>query len=189
MGNLLQLVGSIVIGGLLLLILVRTNVGIQRAAIGNGMDRNMVSNTTALAEIIEYDLRKIGYRIASNRISIADSNRLKFKCDIDNNGSPDTIEYYMSDSTALSTTPNPFDKLLYRIVNNSSPNTSNLGVMNIKFFYYDIDGNVTTNVLNIKYVKFQLRTQAPYYSADQYDGSQVFSGAYLERTIRPKNLF
>jgi hypothetical protein len=53
----------------------------------------------------------------------------------------DSINYYLGPTSELSSTPNPRDRLLYRVLNNESPLASNLGVTQFKMVYFDALGD------------------------------------------------
>src|SRR5438046_9552775 len=74
------------------------------------------TNLGAVKDILEFSLRKMGYRVAipsDSAIVIADSNKIKFKGDFDNNGSVDTITYYLN-PTAVTGNANGNTRMLYR---------------------------------------------------------------------------
>src|SRR4030042_1383465 len=138
MAYLLELVGSTIIGGLVILMILQVNSSILDSSTTLSMDKLSQTNLTSLVEEIEYDLRKIGFKATTGaKIITAGTNTISYRCDIDNNGTIDTVAYLMSDTTALSSTANPRDRLLYRTVNGSPSNlTSNLGVTNFRLWYY-----------------------------------------------------
>jgi hypothetical protein len=72
----------------------------------------------------------------------ADSSEIKFLTDLDLNGEMDSIRYYLGPASELTGTPNPRDRLLYRIENNEMPAASNLGVTRFYLVYYDALGGV-----------------------------------------------
>ena len=72
------------------------------------------------AEVIENDIYKMGYRIDSAMLLIADSTEIEFVSDINNNGVNDKIHYYLKDTLSMSGTYNPDDKILWRDLNDAS---------------------------------------------------------------------
>ncbi|MBA4405974.1 hypothetical protein C0389_01740 [bacterium] len=113
-------------------------------------------NLVEVVKLIEYDFRKIGYcydwtKIPNQALAIisADSNRISFLTDIVNttaandygNGVVDTLRYYLGSTSELSVTPNPNDRLLYRVINGEVPKGSNLGVTQFKLTYFDATGD------------------------------------------------
>jgi len=74
-------------------------------------------------------------------ILYADSNSIKFLTDVNNDGVVDSIYYYTGPTSELSNTPNKRDRLLYRVVNNNVPKSSNVGITKFTLKYYDALNN------------------------------------------------
>jgi hypothetical protein len=53
----------------------------------------------------------------------------------------DSIRYYLGPTSELLSTPNPRDRMLYRVLNNETPKTSNLGVTQFRLIYFDALGD------------------------------------------------
>ena len=145
--TLIDILGSIVIGGMLMLILFRLN----DAAVANSFRYNgeliVQKNLVEVVNLLEFDLRKIGYCAVwdnlpnpSKYIVSAYSNSIKYLTDVDSDGNVDTLSYYLGPSSELSGTANPRDRMLYRRVNKSKPLSANLGVTMFKFTYYNVFG-------------------------------------------------
>ena len=105
---------------------------------------------TALIDILEFEFRKIGYckdwtKVAdpTKSIRVAELNRIRFLTDIPSSGNPygdgnlDSITYSVGDTSELASTPNPFDKYLYRQVNTGTVEKLNLGLTQFQFNYFD----------------------------------------------------
>ena len=142
--TIIDIIGSTIIGGLLMLVLLRTNAAAVENTYLNGQDLVVQENLTAVVEILESDFRKIGYckdwtKIPdpSKAILYADSTSIKFLTDINNDGNVDTLYYYLGPASELSGTPNPRDRLLYRVINNGTPRSANLGVTEFKLLYFN----------------------------------------------------
>ncbi len=146
--TILDVVGSVIIGGFLMLILYRTNSSAVENTYNNGSDLTVQENLASVVEILENDFRKIGYcndwtKIPdpTKAIIYADSTSIKFLTDINNDGSVDTLCYYLGPTTDLSGTPNPNDRCLYRAVNGVSSHGVNLGVTQFSLLYYGALGD------------------------------------------------
>ena len=147
--TIIDILGSIAIGGVLLIILWRLDDAATQNVINNGQEVVLQQNLTTVATILEHDFRKIGYCANWNKIpdpskSIvsADSNSIKFITDEDDDGNIDTLKYLLGPTSELASTPNPRDRFLYRILNGVVPQEANLGVTQFKMTYYDAFGNV-----------------------------------------------
>ena len=154
--SLLDILGSTIVGGLLLLILIRlTLASVQNNYDYNG-ERIVQRDLTAVVQLLEYDFRKIGYcakyaNLASYQDSLiqrATDTTISFYTDLPTTAAPygdsilDKVYYYTGPTSGLSATPNPKDRVLYRVVNNGTPSAVNLGVSLFKLTYYDQYGNV-----------------------------------------------
>lgn len=149
-----DIVGSTVVGSLLLLMALRLNAqAIETNAVYQN-NLNLQQSIVALVDIVEADFRKIGYckdykKIQPPNIAIvsADSNAIKFLTDCPRypgdvgDGVVDTIRYYVGPTSELANTPNPRDRFLYRIVNGNTSRGWNLGVTQFNLRYYDALGD------------------------------------------------
>lgn len=137
MWTLLDSIGASLIGGaiifmVLALIMQMNNISYQ-------IDENNLiqSNYTTTMDIFNYDLHKIGYRVQSNKVIIADSVSLKYCTDLEDDGNVDTV-YYTAISTSADSIGN--DIYIHRKVNNG--NNDNIGIVSdFNLSYYDSLGN------------------------------------------------
>ena len=149
----IDIVGSFILFGWLLLTTIRMGVANSENMQTYGGELLVQENLVEVTKLLEYDFRKIGFCMEPNRIPdptraivLADSTRLKFLTDVDLTGSGpdgnvDSIYYFLGPVSELSTTMNPRDRLLYRVVNGETPKGSNLGVTSFRFRYFDSMGN------------------------------------------------
>ena len=140
--TILDILGSIIIGGILLIILWRLDDSATQSMINNGQDVALQRNLTNVATILEYDFRKIGYctnaaQLEDSAITKADSSSITFLSDEKNAGVLDSIRYYLGPVSELTSTPNPKDRYLHRVVNGNSSNGTNLDVIDFKLVYFD----------------------------------------------------
>lgn len=153
--SLIDILGSTIVGGLLLMILLRMNdASVENNYLYSG-ERIVQQNLVEVVKLIEYDFRKIGYCKDWTKINqafaiiSADSNQISFQTDIVNTTAAndygdevvDTLRYYLGSTSELSATPNPNDRLLYRVINGEAPKGSNLGVTQFKLTYFDALGD------------------------------------------------
>jgi|SRR5690554_1983635 len=143
--TILDVLGSTIIGGMLMLILFRLNDSAAENIYNNSGELTSQQNISTVVQILENDFRKIGYcsdwqkiPVPSKAIIFADSNKIKFLTDVDSDSFVDTIYYYSGSPNELLSTPNPRDRYLYRVVNNEPPAKVNLGVTEFRLTYYDI---------------------------------------------------
>jgi hypothetical protein len=145
---LIDLIGSTVVGGFLLLLLFRLNDASVENNYVYGGEAIAQSNMVEVVQLVEHDFRKIGYckeweKIPDPSKSIlqASINSIRFLTDENNDGNIDTISYYLGSTQELTKTPNPNDRILYRVVNHNQAIGANLGVTQFDLYYYDAMGN------------------------------------------------
>lgn len=144
----LDILGSTIIGGILMMSLFRINgSAVENNYTGTG-ELIAQQNLATVVQVLENDFRKIGYcaewkkiPVPTESILAADSNRIQFLTDVDSDGNVDTMLYYLGPTSELSQSPNPRDRFLYRVVNNEAPVGINLGVTQFHMTFYDALGN------------------------------------------------
>ena len=151
--DIIDLAGSMIVGGLIMLILFRMNDAAAENVYNNGGELSLQQNLSVTAKVLEDDFRKIGFCAdwkkipdPSKSILLADSTRIRFLTDIDKDGSGpdgevDTLLYALGPTSELAVTPNPRDRFLYRIINSETPRGVNLGVTQFKLIYFDALGD------------------------------------------------
>lgn len=190
MSILIDILGSSFIGGLILLLILKLNLFANSSGVTSDNELKLQQNAKTLAEIVNYDFRKIGYDCDSTSIAVADSNRIKFYADIDRNGTVDVIEYYASDSTKALGTENPRDIILYRTVNGVEMGGPTLGLTKIKLSYLD-QFNIVTNILaNIRYIKVELWVESEIREQESnfVNPNHPYLFTYWEMKINPRNI-
>lgn len=105
-------------------------------------------NLVITGQTLETDFRRIGYssdflniQDPTKSILMADTAAIKFTEDVDQNGVIDTIYYYLGPTSDLSATPNPRDRVLYRVINGVIPPKTNAGITRFYMVYYDYSGD------------------------------------------------
>ena len=209
MNSMYDIVCSVVIGGVVLAMLVGFNTTIIQESGNQTMKLLPQSNMTAIRDLVESDFRKIGCLVPAtpdSAIVSADSSKIKFKADIYNNGTVDTIQYSIDLVTATHN-GNANTHYLNRTVTlpggSSTTTKMNLGTTSFKLYYYKSGSGlgtpftsypVTTPSL-IKGIKVVLNIEATTLWSENSQknwNSASFAkfnpGVYWEKFIRPKNL-
>lgn len=141
--TILDILASIIMGGILLTTVLRLSDSSAEKTYNYSGELSLQQNLVVIAQILENDFRKMGYckdwvkfPDPTKSIASVDTSSIKFYADIDNDGNMDSISYYLGPVSELSSTPNPRDRFLYRVVNTETPVGVNLGVteFNMKFF-------------------------------------------------------
>jgi hypothetical protein len=195
MNILLDILGSSIIGGMILLMVLKLNIFASNANYYSDNELKLQQNVKTLAEILNYDLRKIGYKRDTTSMITAQPQRIKFYAELDapgtgGYGTIDMVEYFLGDSTETTGTSNLRDKILYRVVNNTDTiGGSSLGLVDLQFSYMNAQGNTTSILDSIKYIKAEFWVE-PQDAITNYVTGQadttVFT--YWELTIYPRNI-
>ncbi|GBD88867.1 hypothetical protein BMS3Abin03_02809 [bacterium BMS3Abin03] len=146
--TIIDILGSMIIGGILMLTVWRLSDATTEKTYNNSGELALQQNMATLAQMIEYDFRKIGYSADWNKlpdptraILSADTSSIQFLTDVDSDGNLDSISYYLGSASELTETENPRDRMLYRVLNHETPGGSNLGVTQFYMVYYDALGD------------------------------------------------
>ncbi len=189
MGQYIDLLGSFIIGGYVILMILTTNFRMQDSANQYYQNTFVQAATIGAAETVEYDFYKMGYRKSTDRITVADSATIKFRGDINNDNVIDSVSYYISDQNVLSYSSNPNDRQLLRKYNNDiSIVVAYLTAF--KLAYYDSMGillkpyEISTQAgrNRIKMIQIYIKCELP----DPIGGN--FAPVEWRKFIKPKNL-
>ncbi|MFA6540377.1 MAG: hypothetical protein WCT99_02150 [Bacteroidota bacterium] len=149
--TILDLIASTMVFGSLLLMGIRINASSAENMQAFRGDLIVQQNLVEIVRLLEYDFRKIGYCKNPDKIPdptkairYADSTRIKYLTDVDNDGNVDSIDYYIGPTSETSNTPNPRDRLIYRRVNNETPKGVNLGITVFNLQYFDANKDPIT---------------------------------------------
>jgi len=187
--------GSSLIAGILFLLILKLNLYSSNANYYSDNELKLQQNVKTLAEVINYDLRKIGYKYDGTAVVTAEPHRIRFYADLEapgtyGHGTVDFIEYYLGDSTEAMGTVNQRDRVLYRIVNHTDTiGGPTLGLVDLKFSYLDAKGLTTAFLDSIKYVKAEFWVEPYEFVSDFMSGKPDSSQfTYWELTINPRNI-
>ena len=161
--TLFDIAGSMIIGGILLIMVWRLSEASTKKTYSNSGELTIQQNLLVLAQMIEFDFRKIGYCdswnavmdprtkiafVSSQAIIYADATSMTFYTDLyPYDGVLDSLRYYTGPVSECTETPNPRDRILYRVENNDAPAASNLGVTDFRMVYFDVnDDTIPTPV-------------------------------------------
>lgn len=146
--SIIDILGSMIIGGILMMIAWRLSDASTERTYNYSGELALQQNLKTIVEIVEYDFRKMGYCDVPgglpDTIVYADVNRIDFYTDLNPlNGvaNADLLHYYLGPTSECSATPNPRDRILYRVENNQTPKPSNLGVTQFRLVYMDALGD------------------------------------------------
>ncbi|MDZ7692731.1 MAG: hypothetical protein U5K69_16665 [Balneolaceae bacterium] len=198
----LGLVTSFIIGGLLLLSILTVNFRVSHSSAELTLSGNVKQHASAIADMVSHDVSKVGYNWMgkiNNPIITADSNKFVFKVNIDNDNS-NTVEQVTWEfgTAALTSTPNPNDMILNRMVTRDGTSVSNtdikLGVTEFTVRYYSDVGSNTpmstpvANPENIRQVEIDLKveTKQKFYTSSSSNGRFIVSS--WQKRFSPINI-
>ena len=195
MNFLLDIMGSSLVAGIIFLLVFKLNLYSSNVSYYSDNELRLQQNVKTLAEVINYDLRKIGYKYEGTAIVTAEPHRIQFYADLEapgtvGHGVMDFVEYFLGDSTEATGTENQRDKILYRVLNHTDTlGGPTLGLVDLKFSYLNGQGLVTTISDSIRYVKAEFWVEPYEFVSDIYSAKQDSTQfTYWELTINPRNI-
>ncbi len=142
----LDLMLSVILGGILMIIVLDANeIAVENQSVFNG-DMLVQEMLTSVAQVVEGEIRNMGFGVPEKDAAIlyADTSRIIFLTDLSRSGtSLDTIQYLLGDTLDLIHTQNELDRLLYRRVN-TQPVTEIGAVTFFHLSYITKSGEVLT---------------------------------------------
>ncbi len=200
MNAILDVVCSIVIGGIVLVMVVGFNGNIVEGAGVQTIKVNAQANLTTVTGILENEFNKMGYLIlarSDSAIIYADSNKIAFIADFRDQGNMDTIVYSFN-PTQRSGHANLNTRILTRTyipqISNPTSQSINLGITRFRLSYYrDGDtalvGYPVSRPSQIKAVKVAINLESTVpYKETSMKYLKLNPGVYWERIIKPRNL-
>ncbi len=182
MNTVTDILGATIIGGIVFLIMLNLNIYSSESKFSSDSNLRLQQNAETLAQIIDSDLRKVGYNYSGSAITDAEPSKFSFYADIDSNGTADAVTRALSVSLQVMGTTNPHDKILYVIVNGDTSKGPSLGLTNLRFTYMNGLGDTTSVPSQIKFIKAEIWLQTP----EKVDTNYV--PTYWEVTVNPRNL-
>lgn len=196
MSVLLDILGSTFIGGMLLLLMLKLNLYATNTSYYSDSELKLQQSAKTLAEILNYDLRKVGFNhdksTGSPFITVNDTV-IEFKADVNpefGDGTTETIKYYLSE-------PEIINEQEFRVLKRSINGTEDiggpsLGLVKLSFTYLDsISQTMATpqsKLEEIKYVKTELWVEPDIQFNNFVTGVRDSIFTYWEFTINPRNL-
>ncbi len=197
--TIIDILGSILIGGILLLVISRMNNAAAENTYNNSQDLILQQNLTSVVGVLESDLRRMGYCRDWNNlpdptkaIRYADSTHIKFMADIDNNGTVDTVEYYTGPTSELTQTPNPNDRYLYRLAIGSSDPPTKFEITEFSLVYFNTFGDTlsspVTQPKQIASIQVNIRMEDAESYNSSYGGEHYVTAFWRQIKLTAMNL-
>ena len=177
----LSLISSFIIGGILLLMMLKVNVSMVETSAESMNDQLAKQNIDVVAQIISYDMRKVGFGTGDSSIVTANVNEISFRTDLEDDMAINQITWRFDNTNPNTYTPNPHDYILTRRVDGVDEPIY-MGVTNVTFKYMDELNNVTTQPNQVRKIHVRVECQ----SSEPVDGT--YQKAMWEKTFVPINL-
>ncbi len=183
MSVMLDIIGSMVIRGAIVLMTLYLSVGLQSAYTYKSTLYIVKQKTVVPAEILTDDIRLAGYGPTTSKVfDTAMSQAIQFSADINNDSIPETVYYYLGSPYTGST-----HRSLFRAVssiNGGAPAELARDVDSLCFTYYDVYGNTLSgsNIYGIKSIKVSLVMESSGQVADEITTAPTGSGLYTNQT-------
>ena len=189
-----NLITSYVVGGLVLISFLVMNANLSQSSNSLTMRQLTQNNSTSTKEIFYHDLLKIGYqplKSTEDPISVAADDQITFQSDLDNDGSLETVEWFLDQESPLNSTENPHDYALARSINGARYDI-NLGITELRFTYLDEHRDTLATPVTqkadrnrIRYINIKVRTSS---GASAGDEQQGYTHTVWDKTFSPVNL-
>jgi hypothetical protein len=207
MSTMLDIIGSMVIRGAIVLMTLYLSVGLQSAYTYKSVLYTVKQKTVIPAEILTDDIRLAGYGPTTSKLfDTAHSQAIQFHADLNSDSTSETIYYYLGPQYTGSA-----HRSLFRVKNGGTPFELARDVDSLHFTYYNVTGATVSghNVSGIKSIKVSLVMESNVQVADEIITAPVAPGlnssktnvdttvtnfptkyvrAYWERTVFPQNL-
>ncbi|MGH2569432.1 MAG: hypothetical protein ACRDGA_13925 [Bacteroidota bacterium] len=177
MNIILDIVGSLAIRGAIVLVVLQLNVSLHQTLYLKTATANVRGNLATMVSIIEADVRQAGYGVTGTTFLTIDSDDVEFLADLNNDGTVDTLRYYLNGTS------------VYRTVTGSAtPVCIGVGLTQFKFEYIDVTGIATASPETVRSVKFLAAMETNYEIKQTSDGESYRPSATVEHQFFPQNL-
>ena len=189
MGVMIDIIGSFVVRSAVVLIILTTMVNLSNSLYRQSERASLEVLVTGAGETIYNDLSLAGYNSSSKLFLTADSVEARFYSDLDNNGSVETVRYYLSAGASGT------HRILYRTLDAGTPFEIARDVVLLNFTYYSITGTSltppVTNVSGVKSVRIFLTIESNNKLISRYSGindTTRYQQATWQGYVFPENM-
>ena len=192
MNAMMDILLAFIIGGMLILSAMRMDINVKSHAIRRRHDLSAQENIHVMADMLEYDIRKIGHALPISQLPIiaADSNSITFQYYmVSKSNINDTTKYQIQYKTLpAQETENPNDLALQRIVNGNQDGGGSLGLIRLNFEYRNHHYQLlptpvcADSLRSIRQILITMQAQS------RYSYNNEYANASFVTRILPKNL-
>ncbi|MBI4535304.1 MAG: hypothetical protein HY708_03435 [Ignavibacteriae bacterium] len=182
--TLTDLTGSTILGIAVIAAILGLNFFLADSAQKFTSDLTTQQTAVDFTRTLQWDMDKIGYRDTTGHpVLVAKTDTLMFLGDVDDSDTIRTVKYFLDSNPARTSTSNPSDFLLYRIILPSDTTKLNVGLTKFQLTYFDSTGNTTTNPQIVRGIRVRAQIEGPDVQIDS-----TYSGLYWENTFYPRNI-
>jgi hypothetical protein len=189
MGVMIDIIGSTIIRGAIVLVILNINVSLNNSLTQKTVRAALKQKTVVPAQILTDDIRLAGYNQTAPKVfAIAKSDEIQFLADLESDSTTDVVRYYLGAAPVGST-----HRVLYRQLNGGASFELARDVISLTFTYFNSVGATIapgTNKLGIKSISIKLKIESNIQVTEGIgtDNTARYETAYWERTLFPQNL-
>ncbi len=176
MNSSLDIIGSYLIGGIVVLGLVGIMFVFNSKSQETKLSQIAQYTSEQIGDIVEHDFNKLGYGVSGNSISSITDSSITFLADLNNSQTIDSITY-----STLRQNNNFY--LSRKVVEGTTTKQWNTPVKSFDIAGIDTSGNPTYNIANIKGINVKILI-----TKEGFANSKYGIGAFWQRKFYPPNL-
>jgi hypothetical protein len=189
MGVMIDIIGSTIIRGVIVLVILSLNVSLNNALTQKTVQAALKLKMLVPTQVLTDDMMLAGYNQGTTKVfPMARANETQFVADLNNDGTADIVHYYLGAAPAGST-----HRVLYRQLNLGTSFELARDVISLTFSYYSSLGSPIIpgdNKLGIKSISIKLKIESNIQAIEGIGTGNTanYETAYWERTIFPQNM-
>jgi hypothetical protein len=195
MGVMIDIIGSTIIRGAIVLVILNINVSLNNSLTQKTVRAALKQKTVVPAQILTDDIRLAGYNQPFSPVgttlkpfAIAKADEIQFLADLNSDSTTDVVRYYLGAAPVGST-----HRVLYRQLNGGTSFELARDVISLTFTYYNSVGFTIAPGINksgIKSISIKLKIESNIQVTEGIgtDNTARYETAYWERTLFPQNL-
>lgn len=196
MATMIDIIGSTIIRGAIVLIILNLNVSLNNALTQKTVRAALKQKTVVPAQILTDDIRLAGYNqpftppgTPYKPFAIAMADEILFLADLNSDSTADVVHYYLGAAGPEI----PPHRVLYRQLNYGTSFELARDVISLTFTYYNSSGGtipygLSKNLIKSISIKLKIASNTQVTEGIGTDNTASYETAYWERTIFPQNL-
>lgn len=184
MGVMLDIAGALFVRSAIIVVMFTVTTALNDALYFKTAHRTIQGELSNTVEVLESDFVSMGYNVSIGySILQSDTSSIRYLADVNDDGTPDTVAYYLGGTNELNSTPNPNDRFLYRSVSGQQPLAVGQGVTRFFLKYYTAGGIQTMDPTIVSFIGVELRIQHGTFTV-----GEIYPEVTWQRRLYPLNL-